>query len=218
MARSNRDGQRKRRDSFTKRVPDLGYYIILTDADETEKNYLNGLQRSLPKELQGRLVIRVIKTKTDKMVAACKEQLSYEPQYGIPWIVFDRDKVVPFDAIMAQAEREGINVGWSNPCIEIWFDAYFGKMHGYIDSVTCCREFGKTYEKRTGQEYKKAEERIYETLNRFGDEDAAIRIASDRMRQHQRDGKNKPSEMCPGTTLYELIHEVKEKSSYRHEK
>ena len=38
MARSNRDGQRKRRDSFPKRVPDLGYYIILTDADETEKN------------------------------------------------------------------------------------------------------------------------------------------------------------------------------------
>ena len=63
MARSNRNGQRKRRDSFPKRVPDLGYYIILTDADETEKNYLNGLQRSLPKELQGRLVIRVIKNK-----------------------------------------------------------------------------------------------------------------------------------------------------------
>ena len=91
-------------------------------------------------------------------------------------------------------------------------------MHGYMDSVTCCREFGKTYEKRTGQEYKKAEERIYETLNRFGDEDAAIRIASDRMRQHQRDGKNKPSEMCPGTTLYGLIHEAKLKSFGRLEK
>lgn len=218
MAKSNRDGQRKRRDSFPKRVPDLGYYIILTDADETEKNYLNGIQRSLPKELQGRLVIRVLKSKTDKMVAACKEQLSYEPQYGIPWIVFDRDKVVPFDAIIAQAEREGINVGWSNPCIEIWFDAYFGKMHGYMDSVTCCREFGKTYERRTGQEYEKAEERIYETLNRFGNEDVAIRIASDRMRQHQRDGKDKPSEMCPGTTLYGLIHEVKLKSFGRLEK
>ena len=86
MARSNRDGQRKRRDSFPKRVPDLGYYIILTDADETEKNYLNGLQRSLPKELQGRLVIRVIKTKTPavspKYAHAKKLKPSRCPQEG----------------------------------------------------------------------------------------------------------------------------------------
>lgn len=37
----------------------------------------------------------------------------------IPWIVFDRDQVQGFDEIIAKAEREGIQVGWSNPCFEI---------------------------------------------------------------------------------------------------
>ena len=79
-----------------------------------------------------------------------------EPQYGEPWIVFDRDRVIHFDQIIENAKQEGVNVGWSNPCIEIWFDAYFGRMHGYQDSVTCCREFANTFEKKTGQEYKKS--------------------------------------------------------------
>ena len=49
-------------------------------------------------------------------------------EYRIPWIVFDRDQVQGFDEIIAKAEREGIQVGWSNPCFEIdvcifWFHA-----------------------------------------------------------------------------------------------
>ena len=56
MAKADRTGKRKRRESATRRVPDLGYYIVVTDAKETERNYLYGLRDSLPKELQGRTV------------------------------------------------------------------------------------------------------------------------------------------------------------------
>ena len=52
MARADRTGNRKSRDSFKKRVPDLGYYFIVTDTNETEENYMYGLRDSLPKELQ----------------------------------------------------------------------------------------------------------------------------------------------------------------------
>ena len=97
MARADRTGKRKRRESATRRVPDLGYYIIVTDAKETEKNYLYGLRDSLPKELQGRIVIKVSTAKTDELVNSCKSQASLEPQYGEPWIVFDRDRVTRFD-------------------------------------------------------------------------------------------------------------------------
>lgn len=171
-----------------------------------------GLQDSLPKGLQGRIVIKVSKAKTEELVMACKEQAAMELQFGEPWIVFDRDRVVRFNQIIETARQEGINVGWSNPCIEIWFDAYFGRMHGYQDSVTCCREFANMFEKKTGQEYKKSSSQIYTMLNRYGDEKEAIKIAESRLAQYLRDGMDKPSEMCPCTTVHKLVEEVCKKT------
>lgn len=212
MARADRNGKRKSREAFRTRVPDLGYYFIVTDAAETEANYMYGLRDSLPKELQGRIVIKVSKAKTQELVKTCKEQAALEPQYGQPWIVFDRDRVVNFDEIIEQAKREGVNVGWSNPCIEIWFDAYFGKMHSYNDSVTCCRKFGEAFKHRTGQEYHKDSQQIYAVLNRFGDESKAIQIAERRLQGYLKDSIDRPSEMCPCTTVYKLVNEIKVKT------
>lgn len=212
MARADRNGKRKSRAAFRTRVPDLGYYFIVTDAKKTEENYMYGLRDSLPQELQGRIVIKVSKAKTKVLVKTCKEQAALEPQYGQPWIVFDRDRVKNFDEIIEQAKREGVRVGWSNPCIEIWFDAYFGKMHSYTDSVICCRKFGETFERRTGQEYHKENPQIYEILNHFGDELGAIQIADKRFQEYLKEGIDRPSEMCPCTTVHELVSEIQQKS------
>ena len=211
MAKSDRTGKRSPRESSQKRIPDLGYYIIVTDTKETEKNYMEGLRDSLPDELQGRIVIKVSKAKTDQLVSTCKELAAMDPQYRQPWIIFDRDKVVQFDSIIVEANQAGIDVGWSNPCIEIWCDAYFGTMHNYMDSVSCCRGFAGTFERRTGQEYDKASQQIYTFLNRYGDEDEAIRIAERRLKQYVNDGVSKPSDMCPCTTVQHLVKEIKKK-------
>lgn len=194
-----RGGKRKRRENFPKRIPDLGYYFIVTDTNETEKNYLYGLRDSLPKELQGRIVIKVSSTKTETLVAAC-EQADIDPQYRQCWIVFDRDQVVDFDKIIEEAASKDIEVGWSNPCIEIWFDAYFGKMPTVQDSVSCWKGFAARYEKQTGLEYKKSNQQIYATLNRLGNEADAIKLAESRLQAHLKDNKVHPSQMCPGTT------------------
>lgn len=213
MSRADRIGKRKRRESAARRVPDLGYYIIVTDAKETERNYLYGLRDSLPKELQRRIVIKVSIAKTDELVDSCKSQASLEPQYGEPWIVFDRDRVTRFDEIIRQALKEGIKVGWSNPCIEIWFDAYFGQMHGYQESKQCWNRFAETYERCTGLEYSKADEHIYDILNRYGDEKNAIDVAEKRLRTHRESGISKPSEMVPATALHHLVDEIRGKTS-----
>lgn len=212
MAREDRTGKRKRRESATRRVPDLGYYIVVTDAKATEENYLYGLRDSLPRELQGRIVIKVSRAKTDELVDSCKSQTSLEPQYGEPWIVFDRDRVTRFDEIIKRARKEGIRVGWSNPCIEIWFDAYFGQMHGYQESKQCWNRFAETYERITGLEYDKSDEHIYEILNRFGDEENAISVAEKRLRAHIESGIKKPSDMVPSTTLHHLVYEIRKKT------
>ena len=136
---------------------------------------------------------------------------AYEAQYRIPWIVFDRDQVPNFDQIIRDAEKVGINVGWSNPCFEIWMYAYFGSMPAIHESWTCCSRFADLYEVRTGQKYSKADSDMYKRLCEYGDEDKALQIAAQKYEQCLRECKRIPSEMCPATTVHNLVGEIRRK-------
>lgn len=117
MARKDRNGSRKSRDQRSlRRIPEMGYYLVVTDTDATERCYFNGLYNSLNEETKDKLVIKVIKTDTDNLVQKCLELTAYEAQYRIPWIVFDRDEVTDFDKIIKEAEKADINIAWSNQC------------------------------------------------------------------------------------------------------
>ena len=212
MPRVERNGKRKTRDQMAKRrVPELGYYFIVTDTKETEQNYMLGLRDSIPKELQGKLVIKIVKTATKDLVDEALNLASLYPQFGEIWIVFDRDQVKNFDEIIRQARDRGISVGWTNPCIEAWFSAYFGEMPNYQDSVSCCSGFSTTYERATRQRYAKSDPQIYEKLNRFGNEQKAVALAERKFYEHRANCKDTPSEMCPCTTVHLLVREIKSK-------
>lgn len=44
MARKDRNGNRKTREQRrTHRVPEMGYYLIVTDTEATERIYFNGI-------------------------------------------------------------------------------------------------------------------------------------------------------------------------------
>ena len=212
MANLERNGSRKiRRQLFKQRIPKLGYYFIVTDTKETEQNYMFGLRNSIPPELQGKLVIKVVKTKTKNLVEEALNLASLNPQYGEIWIIFDRDQVQNFDEIISESITKGINIGWTNPCIEEWFSAYFGAMPTYANSVSCCNGFEQIFERNAHQKYVKSDLAIYEKLNRFGNEEKAIRIATQKMHDHRIQGKYKPSEQIPGTTVHLLVDEIKSK-------
>lgn len=212
MADRNRSGKRLPREQLSKkRIPELGYYIIVTDSKETEQNYIHGLRDSIPEELQGKLAIKVARAKTVDLVSEAENFASQHRQYAQPWIVFDRDQVSGFDQIISLAEARGIKVGWSNPCIEIWFSAYFGEMPVYQNSTGCCRGFGQKYLEKTRQEYKKSDTIIYSKLCHFGNEKQAIKIAEQKHAERTLNCNDIPSRMCPCTTLHTLVKEIKEK-------
>ena len=48
-------------------------------------------------------------------------------------------------------------------------------------------------------------------LCKAGDEEKAIQIAQQKLEQCKREGKTKPSEMCPCTMVHELVGEIKGK-------
>lgn len=212
MARNDRIGNRKSRDQRDKkRLSEMGYYLVVTDTEATERCFFNGLHTNLPETVKKKIVIKVVETKTQNLIQKCREMMAYEAQYRIPWIVFDRDQVTNFNEIIKEASRSDIHVGWSNPCFEIWMFTYFGSMPSINESWTCCSKFGELYEKRTGQKYSKADANVYQRLIENGDETAAINLAQRKYDQCIRNGYSIPSQMCPCTTVYELVKEIQTK-------
>lgn len=67
--------------------------------------------------------------------------------------------------------------------------AYFGVMSAIRDSCTCCSNFGRVYESKTGQKYSKADEQMYGKLCKVGDEGKATKIAEQKLEQCKREGK-----------------------------
>lgn len=212
MGKRDRSGKRTERDAFRKRVPELGMYVIFTDAKKTECNYLDKFKESLSKDNQKKISIKIMYDKTEDLVKACRADYTTRPQFCEPWIVFDRDKVSNFDKMIQDAENNGIKVGWSNPCIEIWFSAYFGKMdNGWDTSTKCCDKFGELFKRKTGQEYKKSNPKNYQLLKRHGDEKKAIKIADKKLLNYLSNGIS-PSKMYACTTLHHLIKDIIEKT------
>ena len=52
---------------------------------------------------------------------------------------------------------------------------------------------------------------MYEKICKVGNEENAIKIAEQKLAQCIREGKTNPSDMCPCTTVHELIGEIKSK-------
>jgi len=213
MAKENRNGNRKPRDKRTPlRVPDLGYYVIVTDTQATERLYFEGIKDSIREDLRDRLVIKVFQSSTANLIEDCKGQYVYDPIYREPWIVFDRDQVVDFDRIIAHANAEGIKVGWSNPCFEVFLFGYFGRIPAIDNSVKCCKEFSDLYKRITHKSYSKSDKDLYKTLCRYGDEEGAIKKSREKYANCVRSGYEIPSKMCPCNTVYELVAEIRGKA------
>lgn len=79
------------------------------------------------------------------------------------------------------------------------------------ESWTCCSRFGELYKAKTGQDYSKADADMYKRLCEYGDEDKALQIAAQKHAQCLREDKTIPSQMCPATTVYELVKEIRGK-------
>jgi len=206
-----RDGsRRKRRTHF--RPLRLKNYLIVTDGEQTEKNYFEGLRDYLPADAKEKIRLKVVKAKNaKKLIEKCLDEQAQGAQFSETWLVFDRDRVPNFDQILKQARAEGIETAWSNPCIEVWFSAYFGSLLSISESKICCEKFADLYKKKTAQEYKKSNPNIYKILYENGDEQQAIRRSENRRRSQKADARpSDPSDRVGCTEVDRLVKAIRE--------
>ena len=211
-ARHRRTGVMKKRSERDRYAPELGYYIIVTDATKTEKNYFEGLRDALPPELGRKLSIKVHSGIVPKeLVSFCLKQVAINPNYAEPWIVIDRDEVAGFDELIAQAQMNGINVAWSNQCFETWMSMYFGSIIKAENAQRCTSRFADTFRRAVGRPYEKNDRNLYQALCDFGDEGRALAQSQKQVDELSRSCKT-PSQMVPCSTVHDLVGEIRRKT------
>lgn len=142
------------------------------------------------------------------MVDMIVEEMNKSPIFYDPWIVFDKDQITDFDQLIFKAEKNMINVGWSNPCIEILFLSYLGKNPNVSNQNDCINKFCIEYKRIIGKEYKKNNKNIYEELSKNGDELEAINIHENKHKEYIINNTVQPSKMEGMSTLYKLLKEI----------
>lgn len=200
-----------------KKIPlKTGAYLIVTDAEKTEKNYFEGIRNTIPEALKNDLQIKIFSNKSlTKIIDFAAEERNKDERFRDVWLVFDKDEVKNFDKLIEEAKNSKMNVGWSNPCFEIWLMAYLKNLENIDNSQVCCSKFEKIYVEKTGKtRYEKSEEKIYNILLEAGDEEKAI----DKARKKYHSSKEEyrmPSKMNGCTTVYKLVEELKRKIKRR---
>ena len=188
-----------------------GAYLIVTDAEKTEKNYFEGIKASIPENLKNDLQIKIYSNKAlSKIIDFAAEQRNKDERFRDIWLVFDRDEVKNFDKLIEEAKEAKMNIGWSNPCFEIWLMSYFQNPKNIDVSQKCCETFEKIFKENTSKKYKKSEVKIYNILCENGDEDKAIQRAREKYHQIRKE-YSQPSKMIGCTTVYKLVEELKKK-------
>lgn len=210
VSRNKRNGKRQKRSERKAQHLRIRNLIIFSDGEKTEKFYIMGLKESMSADQRRKLHIDFQFDRTPNLVDSCLRYAEKSVTYAELWIILDRDEVSHFNEILRYAEQNHVHAAWSNPCIEIWFEAYFQEMHSYIDSQHCIASFRKLFFKRTKHEYEKANEKNYDLLKNYGDEILAIQRAKQKYQFYLQSGKPAvPSDMNPCTTMYMLLESIK---------
>ena len=100
-----RAGKTKRRVGFRPQL--FENILIVTDGEQTETNYFEGLKNSFPEELRRKIRIKVInQIDTEDLISVAMKEAREDATFREIWIVFDRDdRPNDFDTIIAKAEK-----------------------------------------------------------------------------------------------------------------
>lgn len=218
LFKKRREKRKERKYEYKK--PKANSYLIVTEGTQTEPNYFNGIKTIIEQNLggnvdivelpiitisgEGRSTLSLI-NETDRIVN--QSRIIYQNI----WIVFDKDDFPDFDNAIEQATHKGYKVAWSNQSFEYWL-----YLHFYYSDVALHRDdwtnklntIFKHYGLNSGS-YQKNDPNIFNTVNSFDGLNTAIKNAQRRMAEFKAE-LVKPSLFDPGTTVFELVLELKQ--------
>lgn len=194
-------------------------YYIFCEGEQTEPKYFQGFKRLIEKNPIYRdmvlIEIEPCGAETLRVIGQAEKHVK-ENQItrGQIWCVYDKDSFPArdFNAVTARAEvlnRQNPNVqyhtAWSNECIEFWFLLHFADYRSNNHRSDYVRFLNDKFRSTGAGRYQKNMDRLFEILLNHGNPKLAIRYAKRIITENQ--GKT-PTEIAPGTTVYELVEEL----------
>lgn len=217
LFKKRREERKQRKHEY--KVPRANSYLIVTEGERTEPLYFGGLEKLIKDKIGGRVDVVAAPmidihgegSSTGKLIELT-EQIVKEANiiYQNIWVVFDKDDFEDFDQAIADGADKGYKMAWSNQSFEYWLYLHFY----YSDSALHRDDWNKKLDQIFQQnhfgdgKYRKNYGNIYMLVDSYDGVNTAIKNAKRRMTGF-RNGCDKPSDYDPGTTVYELVQELK---------
>ncbi|MEA5618735.1 RloB family protein [Cronbergia sp. UHCC 0137] len=169
-------------------------FLIVCEGEKTEPNYFRNFRVSTTvKEVD----VRGFGYNPSKLVEKAKE-LKTEDDYDQIWCVFDRDDwpKQDFNNAIANAERAGFKVAYSNEAFELWYVLHFE----FLNTGLPRKDYINKLDKLLQHKYYKNSDTIYEDLENR--QSTAIKNAKNLLNQYN---PSNPESDNPSTTVHLLI-------------
>lgn len=217
LFKKRREDRKQRRHEY--KTPRANSFLIVTEGERTEPLYLKGIQKLIIDKIGG--MVEVVEapvidihgkgSSTEKLVELTG-QIVKEAKiiYQNVWVVFDKDDFEDFDQAINDGISKGYKIAWSNQSFEYWLYLHFYYSDAALHRDDWNEKLDHIFEEyHLGDgSYQKNYEDIYNMVNVNDGVNTAIKNAKRRMASFK-NGIDKPSEYDPGTTVYELVQELK---------
>ena len=193
-------------------------HLILCEGEKTEPNYFREIKNRIDNKYKGEKIdIEIIEgTKRGRLnllKLAEEEVRKSKKKYNHVWLVYDKDEFNKdeFDNTVYKIEalnKKGkvkYHALWSNQCIEVWFLLHFIDLKVDVSREEYIEKINENWKKhKIDEKYTKNDKEIYNKLEKY--QDTAIK----RTKKIIEENKGKaPSKIAPGSTIYEIIEELK---------
>ncbi|WP_270942800.1 RloB family protein [Romboutsia lituseburensis] len=171
--------------------------ILIVCGGKTEELYFKKFRSDL-----GKIVVKpILNNESPKRIVERAIKEKNEASYIQVWVVFDKDDFNDFDEAIQLANRNNINVAFSNQAFELWFLLHYK----YIAHNMHRNKYEIEIEKFTGKSYSKTNEQMYDILRYKMDD--AISNAKKGHQKHKLESI-KPSDWESCTTVYTLVEQL----------
>ncbi len=217
LFKKRRETRKQRKHDY--KTPRANSFLIVTEGERTEPLYFKGLQKLICEKIGGSVDVVELPVidihgegaSTEKLIEVTERLVKdAKIMYQNIWIVFDKDDFEDFDQAIKDGENNGYHVAWSNQSFEYWLYLHFNYSDSALHRDDWCDKLDdifRKYELGNGT-YQKNYGDIYALVNTYDGVNTAIKNAKRRLDAF-RDGKDRPSEYDPGTTVYKLVQELK---------
>lgn len=183
---------------------------IFCNSLETEVNYFKSFKLEIEKAKISDLKIEVVPTQKEggkDPLTAVKFANNNRGDADRVWVVFDKDHYKINEAIKL-AEKNEIDVAWSNECFELWYILHFHNVVTFMDRTQCLNKIKNLFREKLKKEYEKNGINHYELLKK--NINNAISFAKHQHQLVQLDKKT-PDASNPCTTVYQLVEYLLER-------